>query len=119
MGIEGHPFVERIRAERAIVTAVNRCRGVLGVELAGTSEKAVARWHDRIPEGLRCRAEVRMLLLRLNEAGRGMRLASSGSHRGAMVAEWIRRDASADAVESVEQAVSLVLRVESKSVGSE
>ena len=39
MSVDNHPFVERIRAERAIISAVNGCRPVVGAELAGTSEK--------------------------------------------------------------------------------
>ena len=117
MGVEEHPFVERIRAERAMITAVNGCRSVVGAELAGTSEKAIADWFGRIPVALKCRVEVGELRLRLEEAGRATKLASSGSHRGAMIAERVRREASADAVELVERAVSEVLALAQK-VGS-
>ena len=111
MGVEEHPFVERIRAERAIVTAVNGCRGVVGVELAGTSEKAIEDWFDQMPVAMRCRVEIGVLRVKLEEAGRTPRLASRGSHRGAMIAERVRRDASEHAVEAVEQAASDVLRL--------
>ena len=111
MGVEEHPFVDRIRTERVIVIAANRCRGVVGAELAGTSEKAIADWFVRIPAEIGRREEVGVLRRKLEEAGRTTRLASSGSHRGAMIAERVRRDAAEDAVESVEQAVGNVLRV--------
>ena len=110
MGLE-HPFVDRIRAERAIITAANRCGGVVGAELAGTSKKAIVDWFERIPSGVRRREEIGVLRVRLAEAGRVTRLASSGSHRGAMIAQRVRREVLVEALESVEQAVRDVLRL--------
>ena len=119
MGVEEHPFVDRIRAERAIVSSVNRCRGVVGVELAGTSEKAIADWFARIRVEMRRREEVGVLRIKVEEAGRTTRLASSGSHRGAMIAERVRREAAENALESVEQAVGDVLRAASEREGEQ
>lgn len=115
MDTEKHPFVDRVRAERAIIAAVNRCRDIIGVELAGTSEKAIADWFSRIGAEMRGRDEVGGLRLRLEQAGRATRLASSGSHRGAMIADRVRAEAFEEAVASVEQAVVDVLRVAPKS----
>ena len=114
MRVNEHPFVERIRIERAIVTAVNKCRNILSVELVGTSEKAIANWYGRIPDEVRCHEEVSVLFRRLNEASRVTRLSSNGSHRGAMLAERVRSSASMEAVEFVEQAISEVLRLAQK-----
>ena len=87
-----HPFVERVRAEREIVSAVNACRPVLKAELTGTSTKAISAWFGEIPSSVRNREDVLALRQRLNEAGRIARLASSGSHRGAMVGERLRSE---------------------------
>ena len=101
-----HPFVERIRAERAIVSAVNGCRAVVGMALAGTSERAIARWFDGIPADVNGRASVLRLRERLMEAGQTTKLASNGSHRGAMVAETVRREAIDSAIERVRKAAA-------------
>ena len=115
MKAERHPFVDRVRSERAIIAAVNRCRDIIGVELAGTSEKAITDWFGRIRGEMRCRDEIGVLRCKLEEAGRTTRLASSGSHRGAMIADRVRREAFEEAVASVEQAVVDVLRAAQKS----
>lgn len=101
MEADAHPFVERIRAEREIVSAINACRPVLKAELAGTSPKAVAAWFREIPSSVRNREDVRALRQRLDEAGRVARLDSSGSHRGAMVGERLRPDAMESSVRLV------------------
>ena len=101
-----HPFVERIRAERAIVSAVNRCREVVGMELAGTSERAIARWFEGIPVNVRGRQPVLRLREELIEAGRTAKLASNGSHRGAMLAATVRREAMDSAVARVRKATA-------------
>ena len=108
MVIGRHPFVERIRAEREIITAVNSCRSVLMAELAGTSEKAIADWFQRIPPAVRKRDEVRNLRERLDEAGQITKLASNGSHRGAMVGATMRRDAIKSSIDQVKQALARV-----------
>ena len=110
MRAEDHPFVDRIRAERAIVRAVNRCRGVVGVELAGTSEKAIAEWFVRIPFQVRRGEDVVVLRRKLVEASRDMRLGSNASHRGAMVAERVRREVADDAIDAIEQVIADMLR---------
>ena len=103
-----HPFVQRIRAERAMVSAVNSCGSVLGAELAGTSEKAIAAWFGQIPVHLRSREEVMRLRERLKEAGQTAKLASNGSHRGAMLAWSVRRDAIESAIELVQESARKV-----------
>ena len=103
MSVGNHPFVERIRAERAMVSTVNDCRSVLGAELAGTSEKAIAAWFGQIPVHIRNREEVIRLRKRLKEAGQTAKLASNGSHRGAMLAWSIRRDAIESAIDLVQK----------------
>lgn len=105
-----HPFVERIRAEREIVSLVNACRPVVEAELAGTSKKAVARWFERIPADVRDREAVGRLRDRLVEAGQTTKLAGNGSHRGAMLAEGVRRDAMEAAIDLVRAAAGNVVR---------
>ena len=104
-----HPFVERIRAEREMVAAVNAYRSIFVAELAGTSAKAVTAWFDGVPPAVRHRDEVRILRERLVEAGRSAKLASTGSHRGAMVGERLRRAAVERSVTLVKTAASRVL----------
>ena len=101
-----HPFVERIRAERAIVAAVNSCRAVVGIELAGTSERAIVRWFEGTPPAVRRRASVLRLRDELVAAGQTAKLASNGSHRGAMLATIVRREAMDSAVERVRRATA-------------
>lgn len=101
-----HPFVERLRAERAIVSAVNGCRAVVGMELAGTSERAIARWFEGIPTDVKGRESVLRLREELMEAGRTAKLASNGSHRGAMLAAVVRREAMDSAIERVRKATA-------------
>ena len=108
-----HPFVERIRAERAVVSAVNGCRGVVGIELAGTSERAITRWFEGIPVDVRGRESVLRLREQLMAAGQTTKLASNGSHRGAMVAETVRREAIHSAIERVRKAATDVCAGES------
>lgn len=101
-----HPFVERLRAERAIVSAVNGCRAVVGMELAGTSERAIARWFEGIPVEVRGRESVLRLREQLMAAGQTTKLASNGSHRGAMLVETARREAIDSAIERVRKATT-------------
>ena len=105
MKLKEHPFLERIRAERRIISAVNYWHVAGGVQLAGTSKKAIERWFERIPVQVQQRKDVRALRERLQDAGHETKLASNGSHRGAMVAERVRRDALDAAIRSVESAV--------------
>lgn len=100
-----HPFVERIRGEREIITAVNSYRSVLIAELVGTSEKAIADWFQRIPTAVRMRDEVCDLRERLVEAGQITKLVSSGSHRGAMVGATMGRDATRSSIVRVKDAL--------------
>ena len=99
--LENHPFVQRIRAERAIVHAVNSCREVVCAELFGTSEKAIARWYARIPVSVKRRGSVIHLRESLREAGQITKLASNGSHRGAMLPERVQAERVSAAVDRV------------------
>ena len=100
-----HPFIERIRAERRIISVVNSCEVTVPAQLAGTSVKSIARWFEGIPVNIRQREDVQVLREKLEEAGQATKLASNGSHRGAMVAERVRRDALNSAISNVERAV--------------
>lgn len=108
MAPEDHPFVKRVRAEREMVAAVNACRSIFFVELAGTSPQAIAAWFRRIPSGVQKHNEVRILRERLDQAGRIAKLASNGSHRGAMTGEHLRRDAIEESVRLVTSAARRV-----------
>lgn len=108
MATERHPFVERIRAEREIIAEVNSYQSVLTAELVGTSEKAIADWFERIPTAVRMRTEVGDLRERLVEAGQNTKLASGGSHRGAMVGATVRREAVRSSILRVRQTLARV-----------
>ena len=98
---ENHPFVQRIRAERTIIYAVNGCREVVCAELVGTSEKAIARWYASIPGRVKRRGSVIHLRECLREAGQITKLASNGSHRGAMLPERVQAERVSAAVDRV------------------
>lgn len=106
--VDEHPFVERIRFERAIVSAVNRRRPLLRATLVGTSEKAIARWFEQIPDEFRGHRALVELGRQLREAGQFAKLTSSGSHRGAMVAESAHRRVRDETFQCIEETLKRV-----------
>lgn len=81
-----HPFVERIRLERKIISLINQYHTYFGNELMGLSQKAIQKWFDSLPETKKEYKAVGSVKEKLENLGRLARISSNGSHRGAMVA---------------------------------
>ena len=81
-----HPFSHRIHTERKVLSTINYYSSYFGSQLAGTSQRAIECWFQRIPEKRRLRNDTQKIRSQLDYLGRITRLASSGSHRGAMIA---------------------------------
>jgi hypothetical protein len=81
-----HPFVTRIRAERALISAVNRIPNLGDRPLAGLSKAAVSQWaafgmNRKLPQPIR--QHIIETLLTVSER---LRLGSTASHRGVVAA---------------------------------
>ncbi|MCZ6803048.1 MAG: hypothetical protein O7D86_03705 [Proteobacteria bacterium] len=81
-----HPFLKRIRTERTIISLVNKWSDYFDSDLTGLSREAVRVWFNGISKPIRSKESVKRVRDRLEYIGQLSKLASNGSHRGAMVA---------------------------------
>ena len=81
-----HPFLKRIRTERFIIGLINGRHDYFRSELTGLSREAITAWFDGISETIRSNKDVGKLRDKLEYVGQISKLASNGSHRGAMIA---------------------------------
>jgi len=81
-----HPFLKRIRTERAIISLINEQCGYFGSELTGLSIEAVRGWFNGISEPVTASQDMKAIKNKLEYLGKLTKLESNGSHRGAMVA---------------------------------
>jgi len=81
-----HPYIRRIRAEREILQVINEHADYFSAELRGLSNVAIEKWFSTIPQDNKERHGVVGLKDRLVYLGNVTKLASNGSHRGAMIA---------------------------------
>ena len=81
-----HAFAARISGERAIIREVNQIAGLAACPLAGLSKAAVLQWSKSgISQNLSQPTRERVVELLLSISTR-LRLGSTASHRGAIVA---------------------------------
>jgi hypothetical protein len=78
-----HPFIVRIRTERALLKVINETEGLTDRPLAGLSPKTIRRWAAEALDGLPDAARVALVEFLLDASAR-LRLGSTASHRGSL-----------------------------------
>lgn len=81
-----HPFIRRIRTEREVLAVINSHKSLFNNELTGLSPDAVESWFTKMPEEVKTLDSISKIKAKIISIGRFTKLASNGSHRGAMVA---------------------------------
>lgn len=98
-----HPFLTRIRTERTIISLINKSSSYLGSELTGLSKEAVEAWFNGIYEPIKLTESMTKVRDKLEYMSRLTKLASNGSHRGAMIAPVPNKEVTQQLLHEISQ----------------